>query len=55
MPGLCPDGLTDVCKGLDASCWHVIPEADPQVLDCLLACDEADTGQGVDGGCGWWL
>ena len=50
MPDLCPDGLMDARKGLDASCLHIIPEANPQVLNFLLAYDEADAGQGADGG-----
>ena len=48
VSGLCLDCLMDACESLMTSCRHVIPKANTQVLDCLLACDEADARQGAD-------
>ena len=50
MPDLAADGTVNGTESLRASCLHVISNANAKVLDCLLACDEADVGKGSNSG-----
>ena len=46
VPDLCADGMKNACELLMRGCLHVIAQEDPKMFDGLLACDEADAGEG---------
>ncbi len=45
-PVLCADGMINACELLMRGCLHGIGQEDPKVFDGLLACEEADAGEG---------
>ncbi len=46
VPNLGADGMINACELLMRGCLHVVSQENPKMLDGLLACDEADAGEG---------
>jgi len=40
------DGMINACELLMRGCLHVIAQENPKMITGLLACDEADAGEG---------
>jgi len=38
--------MTNACELLMRGCLHLVAQEKPKMLDGLLACDEADAGEG---------
>ncbi len=46
VPDLGADGMINAYELLIRGCLHVVTHENPKMLDGVLACDEADAGEG---------